>query len=175
MKKIFILSCLSVLLVSCLGGTGGVGVTPCIVYKPDGSQVTLVEFCSDAKVSGRTSYICSLQEEYEFDPCIIHRGMEVVSKEGLILEGYTFEEFDAWAQYVKDRVKTGVTYGDLKTIVLAQFTKINKMVGAQVLLFGDMFLQLPQDKFIPDDDIILVVSSIDDLVVEVRGLSIWVS
>ena len=49
------------------------------------------------------------------------------------------------------------------------------MVGAQVLLFGDMFLQLPQDKFIPDDDIILVVSSIDDLVVEVRGLSIWVN
>jgi len=173
MKKLFIVLYLSVLLVSCMGNQK-VGVTPCIVDKPDGAQLSLVEFCADVKMFGRTSYICSLQEDYKFDPCIIHRGMEVVSKEGLILEGYTFQEFEAWAQYTKDRVKNGITYGDLKTIVLAQFTKINKMVGSQVFLFGDMFLQLPQDKFIPDDDIILVVSSIDDLVSEVRGLSIWV-
>ena len=173
MKKLFMVICLSALIASCLGSQK-VGVVPCIVDKPDGSQISLIEFCADVKMNNRTSYICSLQEDYKFDPCILHRGMEVASKEGLILEGYTFEEFEAWAQYTKDRVKNGVTYGDLKTIVLAQFTKINKMVGAQIFLFGDMFLQLPQDKLIPDDDIILVVSSIDDLVSEVRGLSIWV-
>lgn len=170
-----ILVVVSLFLISCVGTTG-VGVRPitqCMVDLPDGKQISLNEFCAEVELTGRLSYICSLQKEHDFDPCYLHRGLEVASKEGLVLEGYTFEEFKEWADYTKDRVREGVSYGTLKTIVLAQFTKINRLVGAQVLLLGDMFLQIPQEKLIPDDDITLIISSIDDLVVEVRGLSIW--
>jgi len=104
---------------------------------------------------------------------VLHRGLEVVSQEGLVLEGYTFEEFEAWANYVRDRVKAGITFGTLQSIALEQFTKINKMVGAQILLLGNVMVQLPQNEIIEQDDTILVLSSIDDLVQEVKRLDIW--
>ena len=148
-------------------------VADCIVDRPDGTQIEFKQLCAEIEAAGRTSYICNLQKEYNFDACYLHRGMEVVAKEGLILEGYTAEEFTKWGNEVKMRLKAGMTYGTLKTIILAQFTKINKMIGAQILVFGDMFLELPQDTFIPADDIEIAISSIDDLVQEVVDLDIW--
>jgi hypothetical protein len=99
--------------------------------------------------------------------------MEIISKEGLVMEGYTSEQFEEWANYVKERVKAGMTYGILRDVILAQFTKMNRMLGAQVLILGDMFLQLPQDTVIPEADRIMVASSINDLVNEVKALGIW--
>jgi len=148
-------------------------MTPCIVDKPDGSNIELSQFCNESRQAGRTSYICNLEKEYQLDPCVLHRGLEVVSQEGLVLEGYTFEEFEAWANYVRDRVKAGITFGTLQSIALEQFTKINKMVGAQILLLGNVMVQLPQNEIIEQDDTILVLSSIDDLVQEVKRLDIW--
>jgi hypothetical protein len=178
MKSLVMALCSGVLLLmvacSSIGLQPGGVTVPCIVDKPDGSQIELSQFCIEVREAGRVSYICNLEQDYSLDPCVLHRGLEVVSKEGLILEGYTFKEFKKWADYTKDRVKNGLSFGDLQTIVLAQFTKINKMVGAQILLLGGTFLQIPQAEIIPPDDIILVISSIDDLVVEVRGLSIWI-
>jgi hypothetical protein len=173
MKQLVTLICMALLIASC----AGIGLKPvqeCIVDKPDGTQVSLTQFCADVEITGETSYICGLEKEYQFDPCVIHRGMEVVSKEGLILEGYTFEEFEEWASYVNVRLESGMNYNTLKTIILTQFTKVNKMVGAQILVFGDMFLQMPQDVLMPKADIILAISSINDLVEEVKELSIWI-
>jgi hypothetical protein len=48
------------------------------------------------------------------------------------------------------------------------------MVGAQILLLGNMIVQLPQNEIIDQDDTILVLSSIDDLVQEVKRLDIWI-
>jgi len=172
MKKFFTLICMTLLIASC-GGMGINPVTECMVEQPDHTQVSLTQFCADVDLAGETSYICNLKKDYKFDPCILHRGMEVISKEGLLLEGYTFEEFEAWAMYVKARLESGMNYNTLKTIILAQFTKFNKLAGAQILIFGDMFLQMPQNVIIPKADIILVISSIDDLVEEVQVLSVW--
>lgn len=174
MKKTKMFSIIFLLLFLSCAYVNQIEVTPCIVNKPDESQVSLNEFCTDVKLSGRTSYICKLKEEYKFDPCLLHRALEVVSKEGLILEGYTFEQFKEWAEFVKMRVLTGLTYDTLKTIILTEFSKINKKVGSQILILGNIFLQLPQYEIIPSDDAILITSSIDDLVKEVRELSIWI-
>jgi len=169
MKKNIMLIIILLVLLSC----ATIKMTPCIVDKPDGSNIELSQFCNESRQAGRTSYICNLEKEYQLDPCVLHRGLEVVSQEGLVLEGYTFEEFEAWANYVKDRVKAGITFGTLQSIALEQFTKINKMVGAQILLLGNVMVQLPQNEIIEQDDTILVLSSIDDLVQEVKRLDIW--
>ena len=171
---------MSVFIAFTLAACGTVGVKPvqpCIVDVPtDDGKVEQIEFnafCDKLIAEGKTSFICGLRENHNLDACYLHRGLEVISKEGLVLEGYTFEEFELWANGIKVRIENGITYGLLRTLVLAQFTKINKMLGAQILILGDMFLELPQDELIPEGDIIMVVSSIDDLVQEVKTLSIW--
>ena len=176
MKKIVLLFvAISIAIVGCVGGSVGVRpVQPCIVDKPDGSMIEFNAYCQEIKDAGRISNICALGEKHNVDACYLHRGMEIISKEGLIMEGYTAEDFTKWGEYVKERVRQGITYGTLKDIVLAQFTKFNRLIGAQVLILGDMFLQLPQDVLIPMDDSIIVVSSINDLVNEVKALDIWI-
>jgi len=171
---------MSVLLAFALIACSGVGVRPvqpCIVDVPtDDGRVEKVEFnalCDKIIAEGRESHICALREEHQIDACYIHRGMEVISKEGLVMEGYTSAEFEKWGEYIKDRVEAGLTYGILRDLMLAQFTRFNKLLGAQVLILGDMFLELPQDTLIPRDDAIMIASSIDDLVTEVKALGIW--
>lgn len=180
MNKILliIVSIIALSLMAC-GGVQVKPVAPCVVDVPtaDG-KVEQVEFnalCDKFIAEGQASYICALREEHDFDACYIHRGIEIVAKEGLVMEGYTAEEFEAWGNQVVEMVKAGMTYGTLKTVVLAQFTKFNKMIGAQVLILGDMFLELPQDQLIPEADAIMVVSSINDLVKEVKNLDIWLN
>jgi hypothetical protein len=177
MKKLVSILFIILLFISaCAGGLGGIKtkpITPCVVELQDGRQVEFNALCEQIKAEGGTSYICDLQEKYSVDPCYIHRGMEVAAKEGLVLEGYTAQDFDKWANSVKEKVQAGLTYGDLRTIILAQFTKVNRMLGAQVLILGDMFLELPQNTVIPQNDIEIVLSSINDLVKEVKRLDIW--
>jgi hypothetical protein len=163
-------------------GCGSIGVKPvqpCIVDFPtDDGRIEKIEFnvlCDKILAEGRESYICNLRESHQFDACYIHRAMEVVVKEGLVMEGYTAEEFEQWGEYIKGRVEAGLSYGILKDLMLAQFTKFNKLLGAQVLILGDMFLELPQDTLMPRDDAIMVASSIDDLVQEVKNLDIWLN
>jgi hypothetical protein len=180
MEKI-IVSVLLVTVVALMGCTGteiGIKpVQPCIVDVPqdDGTvqQIEFNELCDKFAEEGKVSLICNLRNENNLDACYLHRAMEVISQEGLVLEGYTYEEFEEWANEVIVKIENGITYGLLKNLVLAQFTKINKMLGAQVLILGDMFLELPQDELIPMGDIIMVISSIEDLKQEVKTLSIW--
>ena len=147
-------------------------VQPCIVNTPTGN-IEFNSLCEKLKLENKTSNICELREKHNIDPCYIHRSMEVISKEGLVLEGYTAEEFETWANSVKERIKAGLTYATLRSLMVSQFTKINKMLGAQILILGDMFLELPQNEIIPEADIIILTSSIDDLVKEVKELDIW--
>lgn len=148
-------------------------VTPCVIDRFDGTQVELQQLCAEFEADGLKSYICDLKVNYDLDACYLHRGLEVIVKEGLILEGYTAEEFQEWGDDLKILVKKGLTYGTLKSVFLAQFTKINKLAGAQILILGDMFLELPQTELIPITDVELVLSSIDDLVQEVKALDMW--
>lgn len=163
-------------------GCNGVGikpVAPCIVDvpTPDGrmEQIEFSAYCLQVEAQGKESHICSLGKQYSVDACYLHRSMEVISKEGLVMKGYTYQEFAEWGNYVKDRVRAGLTYALLRDIILAQFTKFNQMLGAQILILGDMFLELPQDALIPEADAVLIASSIDDLVKEVRNLGIWLN
>jgi len=176
---LIIVSIIALMFMACGTGVQVKPVQPCIVDVPtaDGKveQIEFNAFCDKVVAEGKASFICGLREEHNLDACYLHRGMEVVSKEGLVLEGYTFEEFETWANKVKSKVEAGLTYGLLRDLVLAQFTKINRMLGAQMLILGDMFLELPQDELIPESDITLVVSSIDDLVQEVKTLDIWLN
>ena len=174
MKNLFlILLSMSVLFAFACNGIGVKPTAPCVVDKSDGAQIELSVLCAEIDAAGRTSYICNLQKEYNVDACVIHRGLEVLSKEGLILEGYTADEFKLWGDKVIIAIENGITYGELKIMVLAQFMKINRMIGAQVLILGDMFLDLPQATLIQEDDIEIAVSSINDLVQEVLRLDMW--
>lgn len=174
---LIIVSIIALSLIACGGTVGVKPVQPCIVDVPtDDGRVEKIEFnalCDQIIAQGRESHICALREKHQIDACYIHRGMEVISKEGLVMEGYTSAEFEKWGDYIKERVEAGLTYGILRDLMLAQFTKFNKLLGAQVLILGDMFLELPQDTLIPRDDAIMIASSIDDLVTEVKALGIW--
>ena len=176
---LIIISIVALSLLSCAQGVNVKPVQPCIVDVPtDDGRIEKIEFnalCDTIVAAGRESHICALREKHQIDACYIHRGMEVVAKEGLVMEGYTAKDFEKWGEYVKGRVEAGLTYGILKDLMLAQFTKFNKLLGAQVLILGDMFLELPQDALIPKDDAIMVASSIDDLVQEVKNLDIWLN
>ena len=168
---IYLISVIALLsLISC-SGVNVKPVQPCIVDTPDGT-IEFNSLCEKLKLEGEKSYICDLSEKH-VDACYLHRSMEIISKEGLVMEGYTSEEFEQWGNYLKTRIEAGMTYGILRDVILAQFTKMNRMLGAQVLILGDMFLQLPQDAVIPEADTIIVSSSIDDLINEVKALGIW--
>jgi len=173
MKYLILVLVSMFMFVSCNGIINVKPVAPCIVDKYDGSTIELSLLCAEIDAAGRTSYICNLQKEYNVDACVIHRGMEVLAKEGLVLEGYTADEFKLWGDDVIMALEYGMTNGDLKNMVLAQFMKINKIAGAQILILGDMFLDLPQTQMIPEDDVEIFISSIQDLVQEVLRLDIW--
>jgi hypothetical protein len=148
-------------------------VQPCIVDKLDGTKQELSEYIAEKTVEGGKSYIIDTAAKTGIDPCIAHRILEVVSKEGLVLEGYTYEEFEKWVGKVKGMVEGGMSFGDLRFVLVAKFTDINKMIGAQVLILGDMFLELPDAEFLTEIDKELILSSLNDLLKEVKDLSIW--
>jgi hypothetical protein len=132
-------------------------------------------FCDTVAADpNRKSYICETAAEVQIDPCVGYRMIELVAKEGIILEGYTEAEFNAWADRLLDMVKSGTSFGDLKTVVLAQVVKLNRLAGAQLFLFSDMLISLPDNQFITADDVILIESAIIDLKEEVHRMSLFV-
>lgn len=164
MKKIIISCMIALLLVAgCAGGIGLKTTRPCIVDRAEG-QIEFNQFCVEVQEKGKISYICNMKTNHNLDACYLHRTLEIVSLSGVMLDVYEIEDFVMWANYLKKTLKAGMSYNTLRLYVMEKFTSVNKSAGASILLLGSMFLQLPQYEIIPEADIILINSSIDDLV-----------
>ena len=167
MKKL-IISCIVILFLFACAGGNFLTTAPCIVDKTDGAQIEFGQYCAEVQATNQVSFICNLKTEKNLDACYLHRTLEIVSVSGVVLETYTIEEFESWANYLKDALNAGMSYNTLRLFILDKFADMNKKAGATILILGNMFLQLPQAEIIPRADIELINSSIDDLVNDMK-------
>jgi hypothetical protein len=177
MKKVGFV-CLAVLLVAaCTIKDGQIewGVPamekPCILH----TGQTFESFCADvAADDSRSSLLCQIETEYGVDPCVGYRVMELAAKEGALFEVYTQREFDEWADKGIELAKSGVTFNDIKVYGLAQVAKLNKLVGAQVMMMGDMLIYVDDSAMIGSDDALILEAVFIDLKAEVARMQIFV-
>lgn len=175
MKKIFIIFllifCFPFLFSSCKNGFIGWEPQECVLHTGE----TLTSFCETVKLDpNRSSYLCSIAEEKGYDLCSAYRIIEIAAKEGILVKGYTEDQFNSWADRGIRLVKSGVNIGDIKDYLTAQLTKINAIAGAQIMIFGDMFVQLPAYQIISPDDAILLEAVFIDLKSEVHRMALFV-
>lgn len=145
---------------------------PCILH----TGQPFKDFCAEVIADeGRTSLICQIEIEHGIDPCAGYRVIEIIAKEGTLFELYTEAEFNEWADNGIELVKTGITFDDLKAYLMAQVAKLNELLGAQIMIVGDMFIYIEGGAIISPDDALVMEAVFIDLKKEVHKMSIFVA
>lgn len=149
----------------------GIEVPPCTLH----TGQPLVEFCAEVEADpDRRSVFCDIGKK-GMDPCMVYRSVEFAVKEGTILEGYTEEEFNEWADEILELAKAGLTADDLKNLLMAQAAKINKLAGYHLMIITDTFVHFSAEELLSSDDVLLVEAMVIDLKKEVHKYSLFVS
>ncbi|MCK5139693.1 MAG: hypothetical protein KAQ85_07625 [Thermodesulfovibrionia bacterium] len=168
MKKLFILFLALVVLV--VVGCGTVGLKPMDPFSPPPLDSTGVPTCSIYEDNDIAS---GLIYDNVRNPCAAQNILIFIAQGGYTFEAYQFEDFKKWADSLKVVLGNGISYTSFRALILKAVMDQNRKMGMLLFSASGLIDMFQGDALMDANDVKLSVMSIDDLIEQVRLLTVF--